>query len=350
MNTHPFPALVISIAVFCSVSVLAKPYLPDNQDAALLVVPELAVKSATLEDIRTLIDKAQRPSGTVDGFSLADALMQPHLTAGSAPEALYLWARIQQHQHDFRGAELTLRRLLEQQPDDASARLLLASVQTIQGKFGQARQSCLQLIGRSSMLVTAACALDNSFQQAKTREKRVQSYSELQSIATRYPPQQQEDSVWLMQILAGMALALDRPEAALAHLSLPADSQRPISYLSLWADAQLAQDNPQAVLTTLADIASRSGATDDNLLLKLALAEQMTGTFQHWQVRCLNRITLREQRQDASHAGLLASYYLLLGDRPDRALFWARINWQQNRLLSDRQLLLRAEQAFNQQV
>jgi len=350
MNTHSFPALMIGIAALCSVSVFAKPYLPDNQDAALLMVPELAVKSATLEDIRTLIDNAQRPSGTIDGFSLADALIQPHLNTNASPEALYLWARIQQHQHNFKGAEQTLKRLLAQQPDDASARLLLASVQTIQGKFTQARQSCLQLIGRSSMLVSAACALDNSFQQAITEDNRVQSYRELQSVATRYPSQHQEESVWLMQILAGMALALNRPEEALAHLSLPADSQRPISYLSLWAEAQLAQDNPQAVLTTLADIASRTGEADDNLLLKLALAEQMTGTFQHWQVRCLNRITLREQRQDTTHAGLLASYYLLLGDRPDKALFWAKINWQQNRLLSDRQLLLDAEQAFNPQA
>ncbi|MEI8595372.1 tetratricopeptide repeat protein [Photobacterium sp. Hal280] len=349
MSVHSFAALMIGMAVFCSVSVFAKPYLPDNQDAALLTVPELTVKSATLEDIRALIDTAQRPSGSVDGFSLADALIQPHLTATPSPEALYLWARIQQHQHDFKGAELTLMRLLAQQPDHAGARLLLASVQTIQGKFGQARQSCLQLISQSSALVAAACALDNNFQQAKSGESRVQSYRELQSVAARYPSQSQEESVWLMQILAGMALALNRPEEALDHLSLPVDSQRPISYLSLWADAQLAQDNPQAVLKTLADIASRTGATDDNLLLKLALAEQMTGTFQHWQVRCLNRITLREQRQDTTHASLLASYYLLLGDRPDKALFWAKINWQQNRLLSDRQLLLDAEQAFNPQ-
>lgn len=55
------------------------------------------------------------------------------------------------------------------------------------------------------------------------------------------------------------------------------------------------------------------------------------------------RVSLREIRQDTFHASELAKYYINIQPNPDKALYWANINWQQAKMSMDQQLLKDAQ-------
>jgi hypothetical protein len=62
-----------------------------------------------------------------------------------------------------------------------------------------------------------------------------------------------------------------------------------------------------------------------------------------WQQRMKQRVKLRELRQDKHHAADLARYYLDIDANGQKALYWAKINWQQAQEYKDLELLKRAQ-------
>ena len=112
-----------------------------------------------------------------------------------------------------------------------------------------------------------------------------------------------------------------------------------------WADVNLALQNNQVVIDELTPLVSTSSQADDSLLVRLAMAEKKIATTTHWQTQVRERIALREQRDDQAHAADLAMYYLDIAPDSIKALYWAERNWQQAREASDKNLLVRAQQA-----
>ena len=56
------------------------------------------------------------------------------------------------------------------------------------------------------------------------------------------------------------------------------------------------------------------------------------------------RVFIREQRGDTTHAAEVALYYMHLAAEPRQALHWANINWQQAKSFNDEQLLSKIRQ------
>lgn len=170
------------------------------------------------------------------------------------------------------------------------------------------------------------------------------SYQQLSFLIERHDFPEDERGPWLRQILADMALRLDKPAEAEQWLAQQNMIDANVNFLAQWADVQLALGQPENVLRLLQPIVKNAASADNSLLLRLALAENTLGG-DLWQGQLQRRMTQREQRADTEHASELALYYLDINPQPQRALHWARINWQSAREHNDRKLFERAAAA-----
>jgi tetratricopeptide (TPR) repeat protein len=84
-----------------------------------------------------------RASGDLRFLGYAEAVLTPWVTqAMPAPDALVLWATVQQSRHEFAAALQTLDRSLAVRPDDPQAWLTRATVLRVLGRYPQAADAC----------------------------------------------------------------------------------------------------------------------------------------------------------------------------------------------------------------
>lgn len=246
-----------------------------------------------------------------------------------------VYARLLQHQHNFAEALNELNRLLAERPNLPAALLLRANVQLNQGEPALARQTCLQLMGKTSELVMATCLLEANMQLSPSTEY----YSQLHNIANKFPPASTDVALWVNEVLADLALFADQPTVAVQHIEQQADSKWPISSWVAWSKAKLALGQGEDIITRLAPKITDNPVPNDSALLYLALAEQQTASGHQWADAMAQRVSIREQRGDTTHAAEVALYYLHLAAQPEQALRWATINWKQAKSFNDKQLL-----------
>lgn len=275
-------------------------------------------------------------------YGVAEALLKPLIENDTDDFAVLLaWAQVQQHQHRFTLAQEILKKILPQQPDNNTANLLNARLYLIQGDATAAQAACMRLLGHTDLLTLSACTLEAC---STLGEKELsESYAQLQQLVIAQGLPADERQVWILQILADMAVRLDQPQAALDFLN-QIKLKKTLSVWVQWSDVNLALQNNQIVIDELTPLVSTSSQADDSLLVRLAIAEKKIASTTHWQAQARERIALREQRDDQAHAADLAIYYLDVAPDAQKALHWAERNWQQAREASDKQLLLRAQQ------
>lgn len=208
----------------------------------------------------------------------------------------------------------------------------------VQGDLRLAKQACLALLGRANIVVLSPCALDVASQEGHLDD----SYQTLTRLFKSQGRVDSPEKRWIVQMLADMALRNNMPAAANTHLQSIDLATASVSVLSLWADIQLALLKYDQVLIRLAPIVNAHPIQDDALLLRLVIAEKKYSQLTDWQNILAQRVALRELRQDNLHAADLARYYLEVNVQPEKALFWARVNWQAARQHGDRNLLDRA--------
>lgn len=276
-------------------------------------------------------------------YGVAEALLKPLIENDTDNFAVKLaWAQVQQHQHRFALAQDTLQNILPQQPDDNTANLLNARLYLIQGDAVAAQAACMRLLGHTDLLTFSACNLE--VRSTLGDKELSESYAQLQQLVSTQGLPADERQIWVLQILADMAVRLDQPQTALDFLN-QIKSKNSLSVWVQWADVNLMLQNNQVVIDELTPLVSTSSQADDSLLVRLAIAEKKIASATHWQTQVRERISLREQRDDQAHAADLAIYYLDVAPDPVKALHWAERNWQQAREASDKHLLVRAQQA-----
>lgn len=363
---------ILSVCLVCLVQSLplrAEPYTPkaDDEVIARWKVQETMQADADLQQISDYIDQGQYPGEADYRYGRAKAWLEKAMD-NTRPDAetFYLYARVLQHQHQFEQALRALDSALLLKPNDINSLLLQANIYSVQGEYARAKQSCLGLLGQADILLLSTCALEVASQdgqletsyQALNRlyQAPAQDSSRLASSTamTQTTPEKVDD--WITQILADMALRLSDVEAAAQHLQYVDLDRAPVSLLALWADIQLAANQPEQVLSQLEPIVTRHAIQDDTLLLRLAIAENALANAANganaihattrlpWRTQFAQRVALRELRQDSLHAADLAKYYLLLDVNPSKALYWAKMNWQVARQAADKALLEQAQQ------
>ena len=278
-------------------------------------------------------------------YGVAEALLKPFIENNTNDFAVLLaWAQVQQHQHRFTLAQEILQKILPQQPDNITANLLNARLYLIQGNAASAQVACIRLLGHTHLLTLSACSLEA--RSTLGNKELSESYAQLQQIVSTQGLPDDERKIWILQILADMAVRLQQPQATLDFLN-QIKSKNSLSLWVQWADANLALQNNQVVIDELTPLVSTSSQVDDSLLVRLALAEKKIARTTHWQTQVRERIALREQRDDQAHAADLAIYYLDIAPDANKALRWAERNYQLAREASDKDLLVRAQQAAN---
>jgi tetratricopeptide (TPR) repeat protein len=326
-------SILLIFSLFLSGNVLASAFTPTD-DTVIATSNSTLVAQLTVAEIDELVHSSQYIGQTERLQGILKTQLARLYQQKPTPQTGYLYARVLQKEHQFDAAINIATDVLSGAPNHSNSHLLLANIYMIQGKQLLAKQHCTALLGQVSVITVSTCVLDVQSQQGKL----LQSYQALQKITNN-----KDISLATAHVLSEMSYRLNNFKTALAYIE-DVDLQRaPVSLIVLWADAQLALNNAPEVLSTLSDLLTDSSNLEDAILLRLAIAEQQLAKSTQWQTRMQRRVALRELRQDTFHASDLAHYYITIQPNPDKALYWANINWQHAKMSADEQLLTQAK-------
>ncbi len=371
MNAFRFPLqsdkfrLVVGI-VLTVAAVHAEPFVPTN---GLQVIERLANRRSQLSGQaphrwadRSLADRtnvvlaAQTAKAYIERSRVeadprllgrAQAALAPWWTASDAPaDLIVLRATIKQSQHEFNEALADLDIAVRSAPENAQAWLTQATVQTVLGRYTEARRSCLRLARLAPDLVATTvaanlAAVTGSAHSACESLRRVLDRSNGASSAER---------VWAWTVLGeteGRLGQYDQSEASFRR-ALALDSQD-VYVLSALADLLLERQRPREAIELLKD------RTDvDALLLRLALSEAQANPQSPTVTSYVNRLRERFEanalRGNRVHQREEARFRLTLLGEPEKALQLAQENWEVQREPADVRILLETALAANAQA
>jgi tetratricopeptide (TPR) repeat protein len=271
-------------------------------------------------------------------FGRAEALLSPRATMPGAGAALRRqYAEVLQYRHEFIAAEELLGSVLRENPHDADARSMRASIRLVRGDFPGARADCAQLVtggGHHSEIgfacLAEALAGGGQFDRA------------LALMASQQEGEANPDPLARAYLLATRAELRERGadlEGAIAdYLAALALAPRDDSIRAALADALLARGNARDARGVL-DIDKPSLAL---LVRSAALAEGRERAG--FASRARSWLELETVRGDAMHYREAAMLALLEGS-PAQALDAARRNFDIQKELPDVRVLARAARA-----
>jgi len=267
----------------------------------------------------------------------AQAALAPWWSLERAPqEVLVLRAALRQRMHKFDFALADLATVLNINPRNVEARLMLAAVKQVQGAYDEAREECRALEDLTEKLVWTACLANVNGATGRLRE----GYEQLRAVFSRYPTAEPKLRSWVLTSLAEMATRAGMVSEAEAHFRA-ALTLAPADYYLLGAYADYLLDNgrPQEVVALL-----RDETAADPLLLRYALALQAQNSNDPTaQVQQLDeRFAASRLRGDRVHLREEARFTLHLLNRPQEALKLAQENWQVQKEPADVRILLEA--------
>ncbi len=360
MNASQNLLLILLLAILETIQ--AKPFIPEYDNQVLERLPGQLFQSESSAKIKQL--KTQIKSHPND-WSPASQLAQHYIDLAKtqadprymgyaqailnpwwqkpqqSSQALIMRAVIRQNAHDFKGAIEDLDQILNVQPGHVQANLIKATIATVQGNYPLAIQHCRQLMRRSSMFLALVC---QSTPASLSGNAEI-TYKLVHQILSTTASMPEKQNVWAWTSLAENAWRLGYFNAADQHFqSALKIGVRDNYLLRVYADFLLQQHRPHDVIKLIA-----SETRIDSLLLRLALAEQMTLSEQ-----LSNHIALLNERFEANrnrgsslHKGDEARFRLLLLNQPQTALQLARQNWQFQRESADTYILLQSAIAAN---
>jgi tetratricopeptide (TPR) repeat protein len=348
-----FSVLLFGILLSLSLSLPAQSAKPDATEILQLskvlpLTPELqALQSQLIQQpqqdtlrlqMAALYLQGARKPGFDDWFHQAHSLLQS-LSAKRKASALYglLQADIQQQQHQFDAALLTLQQVLLQEPDNVNASLMAARIYLAQHQIAAAQQACARLW--QDLFLFSAC----SYEVAGRRGNVAQSYPALQRLYQQQQAIPFALDIWLRGILAEQAELLNQPQQAIAWL-VPVLPEAPVSLWLKWADLSLQQGEAQQVYQQLQGLQENVGLSD-GLLIRLVLAERATQQGKRYWAQLEPRISLRLARGDTDHAADMVHYFLSVQPDAKAALHWAKLNYASAKEPDDASLLQRAQDA-----
>ncbi len=253
-------------------------------------------------------------------------------------DLLTLQATIEQSRHEFGQAAATLRLALTRPaPSHAQAKLTLATIERVQGRYGAAAAACTSITEAPAQLYARACMLETislQGQSAGAREGLGQLLRE-----QRLPVQQ----AWLQSLMAENELRAGDNAAALKHfaisLSLANDGYTALAF----ADALLDAGQAQAALDAL-----RKQPSSDSVLIRQAQAYKLLRDARYKSIAndLALRFTASSLRGNTqTHAREQALFELQVQGNAPAALALAQTNLKLQKESVDWLLALRSAQA-----
>jgi Tfp pilus assembly protein PilF len=267
------------------------------------------------------IDQA-RAEGDPRYLGYAQAALRPWWSQPAPPDpVLVLRATLRQSTHQFSAALADLDQVVKRDSGNAQAWLTRATVQTVIGNYGAARESCMRLYARAPALVVQTCLSS----VGSINGQAASSYRQLVETQARYPLNSPGIGVWVDTLLAEMAARGGDDAAAEAHFRKAMAAEDPDSYLlGAYADFLLDHGRAREVVHLLKD-----KTRVDALLLRYALALRATGAAdvvkQSEALRA--RFDAAMLRGDTVHQREQARFELVLRNNPAEAVRLAKANW-----------------------
>lgn len=269
----------------------------------------------------------------------AEAALRPWWNHDDAPaEVLVLRATVKQSLHNFTAARRDLELALAKDPVNAQAWLTLATIDTVQGRYDEARRACIQLtrLGETFSATVAAAAVASLTGQSQS------AANQLESLLSRSATVPVEQRLWAVTQLAELHARAGRDSAAEERFRQALQLSATDPYLlGAYADFLLDQKRPGEVIRLLND-----SDRNDGLLLRLAEAYSARGNSADLRelpklVAELDaRFDAARRRGDSIHQREEARFLLAFGKNPDRAVELATENWKLQCEPADARLLL----------
>ncbi|WP_412971903.1 hypothetical protein [Glaciecola sp. MF2-115] len=326
----------IALSFISNKSDASEPFIPISKDFVVAQWATKTTEESFREQLVNLLEQAIYPGNSAN-YSIASSLLAKASSSDlSEAQKLYFDAVIQQHYHRFEESKLLLLRVLQIDPGHVNATLLLSNIYSVLGDAEMAKKMCVQLLLSTDQTIVATCALNAAAQDGKLTE----SVKQLSMLLENQVPKDDELSIWITEVYASLVKANGNTLMADQLLSPFLDKTLPLSFWVLWSDIQLELARPTEVMSQVQKVVNASNVKDDALILRLAIAEQEIGAkTSYWRSQAKARVDLREARQDKEHAFDIALYYFHIEQNYEVAHQWALVNWQQAKLLEDKDLL-----------
>jgi hypothetical protein len=338
-------------------SASASPFVPTDPDAVLERLPARdGAEWAGIAELHARL--AAEPGDAATAAALARSYLELNRRRGDprlvayADRALARWdgdaappvevalerALIAQTEHRFAAARDELTRLIGRAPRTLEAWLALATIDTVQGRYPEAKRSCARLVLQDATIAGACLA---AVQLVTGEAEAAQRWLAANLDGSDSLPG--ELAVWLATLAAETSetLGLDDEAARRYAAALAAGGAGPSIYLlTSYADFLLRRGRDSAVVELL-----EKAAPADSVLLRLAVAEARLGRPDAARIETLRyRLDLALRGLDVAHAREAAFFALYVEKDAARALPLARANWSVQRELSDARLVRDAEQ------
>ena len=318
----------------------SEPFIPNSDDFIVAEWTTSTTQLALNEQLAQLLSQAVYPGNSANYSIAANLLKKAKVNELSQVQRLYFEAVIKQHYHRFEESKDLLLALLQKDPAHVNAILLLSNIHSVLGEAEQATKMCVRLLLTTDQTLVAVCALNAKAQDGQLSE----SVKQLSSLLKGKMPENKELAIWIAEVHASLVKSNGNARLADQLLTPFLDLQLPLSFWVLWSDIQLELDKPQNIIERVQPVVQATNNEDDALILKLAIAEQKTGaTTREWRDKARARVNLRESRNDMEHAFDIALYYFHIEQNYELAHQWALINWEQAKLLEDKELLSKTE-------
>lgn len=287
-------------------------------------------------------------------FGYAQSALGPWWNMPEPPPTVRLLrATIRQWLHQFDAARGDLDAVIAADGVGVmQAHLTRATLVLVQGDPAAARHDCVALIGHVETLIAATCIASVNSRLGHLAVVQ----ASLDTAIAQTPGSSPAARRWALTEAADIAQRLGQAERAQAAYRQALDvmqreQHRDPYLLAAYADFLLDERRPAEVIPLLAGL-----ERIDNLLLRLALAEDALGTSDPaFREKAAGHATELErrfaetrQRGDGVHQREEAMFLLKLRHRPADALSVARDNWQHQRELIDARLLIECAAADGQ--
>jgi tetratricopeptide (TPR) repeat protein len=345
---RPKHLLIAIFSLLATSNVISAPVRPSDDTAPLerSNLPQGALQASAPNNLNAAVDLAQRyielGRGRADArfYGYAEAAVATWWNLPSPPTSvLLIRAIVRQYNHQFDSALVDLSEVLRREPKNAQARLTQAVVQTVIGRYADARTSCQAFDGLAVPLALTACTANADSVNGHATE----SYAALDTAIKAAPQAQASLRLWATTLLGEIAERMGRTADADARYRTALVLAPNDSYLlGAYSDFLLDQKRPAEVTRLL-----KAHETDGNLLLRLALAEQAQGgaKLADYSNRLRAIYQTEMLRGDHLHLREDARFNLLIEKNPAQALRLALENWPRQHEPWDIRVLIAAARA-----
>ncbi|MBW0148283.1 hypothetical protein KXD86_12260 [Marinobacter sp. CAU 1620] len=331
----PFPAVSAPAPIrtdFADDAILAR--LPDAVPRATQV-PSNA--GAMADEVQTLIDQA-RGTGDPRFLGYAERRLQQWPDEAMTDRLRVLRATLAQSLHRFDEARQDLTTVIDQSTDRRQrlqARLTLANLETVQGRYDPARTHCQRLSMAYPGLIAASCLAQVDARSGDARA----AYERLADRLLASGNRESVGHLWAQGTLGDIAAQLGLASAERHWQAVLAGNPEDLYVRTQLADWYLRDQQLESVLAL-----TRGYEQVDALAVLRAIAMHEAG---HPGKEALAD-RLRERFEEAQWRGALlhkrdfARFQLAIEAQPDIALRYAMANWQTQREPLDTALAIRA--------